>query len=461
MYLELASFKNSIKREASAYSTLKDERYFDKFQRALFITAKSHDLSEILDLTYTQGPSPEEQELFEAKQIFMYKVFNETLLTDMGRTKVRKYLKTTDAQAVWKEHSEYMTTSSKGASEKRKLSHYLTNTVLDSQFRGTTQQFVLHFNEQFRRLDDLTDISERMPQSIKIALLQNAVKDIPQLSIVETLLMNIPLPPVEMDHSHTSTIHLTTISLSMLVSDMMPPKHLHPLRGEMFTFEELHETHFFQDIDTPPDDFYQVHQTKHSRKPPHDYLASRKITPESLPLLHQRNHLRNMMDLYMSLLRFINSSVLKQLLPSRNIILRLSIKMVKKRGIHVNDVTDVTDHELSIAETNISEEQTIPHQDDDAPEDEADPILDYINSQHHQEEDMNHALQTYNIMTSPFSGPTPKWSINSVHTHLFTMLLKQNKLNMFHLLIGEPMVDLQGLMKEFSQYLPENVLSLV
>ena len=105
----------------------------------------------------------------------------------MGRTKVRKYLKTTDAQAVWKEYSEYMTTSSKGASEKRKIAHYLTNTMLDNQFRGTTQQFVLHFNEQFRRLDDLTDISERMPESIKMALLQNAVKDIPQLSIVETL----------------------------------------------------------------------------------------------------------------------------------------------------------------------------------------------------------------------------------------------------------------------------------
>ena len=39
MHLELASFKKSIKREASAYSTLKDERYFDKFQRDLFITA--------------------------------------------------------------------------------------------------------------------------------------------------------------------------------------------------------------------------------------------------------------------------------------------------------------------------------------------------------------------------------------------------------------------------------------
>ena len=69
--------------------------------------------------------------MFEAKQVFMYKVFNETLLTDMGRPKVRKYLKATDAQAVWKEYSEYMTTSSKGASEKRKLTHFVTNTVLD------------------------------------------------------------------------------------------------------------------------------------------------------------------------------------------------------------------------------------------------------------------------------------------------------------------------------------------
>ena len=49
MNLELASFKRSFKREASAYSVLKDECFFDKFQRNLLITAKSHDVSEILD----------------------------------------------------------------------------------------------------------------------------------------------------------------------------------------------------------------------------------------------------------------------------------------------------------------------------------------------------------------------------------------------------------------------------
>ena len=90
-------------------------------------------------------------------------------------------------------------------------------------------------------------------------------------------------------------------------------------------------------------------------------------------------------------------------------------KMAKKRGIHV---TDITDQVLSIAETNISEEQVETNQDEDEPEDGTDPILDYINSQHHQEDDMNHALQAYNIMSSPFSDAISQRSINSVHTHL-------------------------------------------
>ena len=80
-----------------------------------------------------------------------------------------------------------MTTASKGSSEKGKLTNYVTNTVLGSQIRGSSQEFVLHFNEQFRRLDEVIDLAERMPESIKMVLLQNAVKDIPQLSIVESL----------------------------------------------------------------------------------------------------------------------------------------------------------------------------------------------------------------------------------------------------------------------------------
>ena len=185
--IELMGFKKGIKREISAYSSLKDERYFDDFKRSLFIVAKTHECSEVLDPNYTPGSEPEEKELFEAKQTFMFSVFNANLQTDMGKTIVRRNLAYTDAQAVWKELSEHMRISSKGASEKRRLTQYVTNTVLDDNFKGTTEQFVLHFNEQFRQLEEISEDDERLPPTVKLTLLQTAVRSINDLRIVETL----------------------------------------------------------------------------------------------------------------------------------------------------------------------------------------------------------------------------------------------------------------------------------
>ena len=74
----------------------------------------------------------------------MFSVLDIHLLTDMGKTIVRKYVHTTDAQSVWKDFQEHMKSSSKGASEKRRLTQYVTNTVLDDIYKGTTEQFVLH-----------------------------------------------------------------------------------------------------------------------------------------------------------------------------------------------------------------------------------------------------------------------------------------------------------------------------
>ena len=55
----------------------------------------------MLDPDYTHSNA--ENDLFQAKQIFMFSVFDKHLLTDMGKTIVRKYVHTTDAQSVWKD----------------------------------------------------------------------------------------------------------------------------------------------------------------------------------------------------------------------------------------------------------------------------------------------------------------------------------------------------------------------
>ena len=98
--IELISFKKGIKTEITAYASLKDERYFDGFKRSVFIIPKTHECSDVLDPNYTPGSEPEEQELFEAKQTFMFSVFNTNLQTDMGKTIVRRHWASTDAQAV-------------------------------------------------------------------------------------------------------------------------------------------------------------------------------------------------------------------------------------------------------------------------------------------------------------------------------------------------------------------------
>ena len=47
---------------------------------------KSHKCNEVLEPTYTPGSEPQQQELFEAKQTFVFSVFNANLQTDMGKT---------------------------------------------------------------------------------------------------------------------------------------------------------------------------------------------------------------------------------------------------------------------------------------------------------------------------------------------------------------------------------------
>ena len=115
----------------------------------------------MLDPDYT--PANAEKDLFEAKKIFRFSVFYKHLLTDMGKTIIRNYVHTTDAQSVWNDFQDHMKSSPKGASDKRRLTQYVTNTTFVDSYKGTTEQFVLHFNEQIRQLEKISDPAEHFP----------------------------------------------------------------------------------------------------------------------------------------------------------------------------------------------------------------------------------------------------------------------------------------------------------
>ena len=63
----------------------------------------------------------------------------------------------------------------------------MSTTVYDRSWKGTPEQFVLHFHEQFRELDEVTPLDEQLPHSVRLTLLQTAVRSVPELRIVDTM----------------------------------------------------------------------------------------------------------------------------------------------------------------------------------------------------------------------------------------------------------------------------------
>jgi hypothetical protein len=81
---------------------LRRRHYWDDWNRGFRATAKTHDMMEVLDPTYVPT-NTDDIALFEAKQTFMYSVFEEHLQTDMGKTLVCTHELMLDAQKIYGE----------------------------------------------------------------------------------------------------------------------------------------------------------------------------------------------------------------------------------------------------------------------------------------------------------------------------------------------------------------------
>ena len=287
---QLLNFKRGIKRDISAYPTLKDEKYYESFKRSVLVTARAHDCEEILQPTFRLRGDADSLELFRLKNDFMYSVFSKCLLSDMGKTIVRKHLDNMNAQWVWEEFATHMTTSSKGNAEKHRLHTYVTTTVWDKSWKGTTEQFILH-NEQFRQLDEVSPPEESLPYTTRLTLLQTALHNIPELRMVETmeefisLSSSTPGPTMEYDN------YLTLLQNACIRYDSNVKSRPSPTSRAAYQHElspDQHDNPYPQDysfsgttyggIDMPAEELYQVHTTNLNRPPNVSTITPRKPT---------------------------------------------------------------------------------------------------------------------------------------------------------------------------------------
>ena len=412
---KLASFRKGIRREETSYPTLKDETYFDSFSRSLYITAKSHECDEILDPEYT--PSNSEKELFEAKQIFMFSVLDKHLLTDMGKTIVGKYVHTTDAQSVWKEFQEHMKSSSKGASEKRTLTQYVTNTVLDDNYKGTSEQFVLHFNEQFRQLEEISEESEHFPPQIKLQLLQNAVRPINDLRIVETL---DEFQSITTGCGRSSSLKYQTyydLLINACVRYDRTKKANVAKRGHIFqTTFATHDDNFisqfpsetqvsdpYMGIDTPSDEFYNIN-TNQSGPP---ISARHKLQPRLLrsnpntkPNMFPKKPARQKWTGPIYLPGHIYKLLSQE---AKDAVQKYNVEAIQKfkTSRNLNEthlIHDVYEHTQEKLPSSIDEEEFQECQEFNTDKDlepPTDDLLDFITSQEHSDDQLDQVLQTY------------------------------------------------------------------
>ena len=274
---QLLNFKRGIRRDISAYPTLKDEKYYESFQRSVLVTARAHDCEEILQPTFRPRSDADSLELFRLKNDFMYSVFNKCLLSHIGKTIVRKHLDNMNAQWVWEEFATHMTTSSKGKAERRRLYTYVTTTVLDKSWKGTTEQFILHFNELFRQLDEVPPPEESLPYTTRLTLLQTAVHNIPELRMVKTMEEFISLSsttpgPTMWYDNYLTLLQNACIRYDSNLKSKPSPASRDAYQHDLSPDHPDHPDHLYpQDysssdttyggIDMPAEEFYQVHTT--------------------------------------------------------------------------------------------------------------------------------------------------------------------------------------------------------
>ena len=139
---------------------------------------------------------------------------------------------------------------------------------------------MLHFNKQFRQLDETSDDSEKLPPTVKLTLLQTAFRSINDLRIVETLDKF-----QSTTHGHGSSASLSYQTYYDLLinacvrydktkkANIGKRRNVYNSNIDSTYVDYPPDVSYFvpdspyRGIDLPPDEFYQIHALS-SRHPP-------------------------------------------------------------------------------------------------------------------------------------------------------------------------------------------------
>ena len=153
-------FQKGTKRNVSDYPKLSDDKYWFNYARKLKATAAAHGIAEVLDPDYV--PDLDNEELFNAKNTFIYSVFVSTLQTGKSRRCVRMHQATMDGQAVYIAMEKEYTQGATAELAAERLRLELLKFKLDDKWSKSNEQFLDVWETKVQDLEQIqdTEVSE-------------------------------------------------------------------------------------------------------------------------------------------------------------------------------------------------------------------------------------------------------------------------------------------------------------
>ena len=245
----LVEWKKGVKRDMTLYIELRQDKEWDRWNTRLRATARTQEVDRVLDPNFSPRDA-EDRSLFEAQQNYMYAVFERTMLTDTGKTFVRKFESTANAQAIYKAMVEYSQESAQASIDSSTILRYVASARIgDASWRWTSRAFVLNWMDQIRLYEKLIDPRDHLQDGIKLVMLQNAVHDSkPLRDVKDTAIQLEAVSKVKSTYQEYTNLLLakcSTIDTDLSVKPTRTPKRsvyntdINPTEDEVTTTNEI------------------------------------------------------------------------------------------------------------------------------------------------------------------------------------------------------------------------------
>lgn len=177
-------FQKSIKRDVDQFPDLKQDNKWRSWRDLVLNILKLQDLVEVVDTSYVPT-DPEELDLYERKNSFVFIMFLKKIQTAMGLHIVRSYQHTQDARSAWVDLNEHYANSTSARLGKDALMRWLTTVNLKNmRWNNTYQDFIIYLDHKIEEYSELIYPSI-VDENFKLAIVQNAVRGIKPLHDVK------------------------------------------------------------------------------------------------------------------------------------------------------------------------------------------------------------------------------------------------------------------------------------